>query len=219
MKLRSGFSLIEVMIALAILVTSFVILIDTQGQAVAMTRAAQEIVTGTNLAQEKLAEVLIRMEQEGLTDTDVCESGDFSTFGDETVDLEFGDSLEKYHYSWCVSEIDLGLAGDITSMASSLSGEDGFGGAGGAGMPEGAGDAAAAAGGAAGGFDLASLGISNEMITEMLGRYIREVRINVWWGEDAKSSEESGDSIMLTTHLVNPTGAIIETEQSGMGGS
>ncbi len=198
---RRGFSLLEVIVSLAILVTSLVILMETQSVAIQMTVEAGKLVTGTNLAQEKLGEARLMMEADGFTDQEKCEAGDFTDFGDETMDIEFGDGLEKYKWAYCVSEIDLALAGDIMGMA------EAFGGATGA--------APAATGGDAmpPGMDLGMLGISNEMITETLGKYIREVRVHVWWGENLKESERLGDEIWLVSHAINPTGAVRAMEE------
>lgn len=196
---RRGFSLLEVMIALAILVTCVVILVESQSSSAMMTREAQQIVTGTNLAQEKLSEVTFVIEQEGFTDQDHCEEGDFSDFGDETMNLEYGDALDAYQFSWCILEIDVGLAGDILGMAQSLGGGGEGGDAGGAGA-------------AMGGMGLSALGFGPEMIGEMLSNYVRGVRVVVWWGEDEKISEDRGDQVVITTHVINPTGAIRQME-------
>jgi hypothetical protein len=48
------------------------------------------------------------------------------------------------------------------------------------------------------------------MISEYLGAYIREVRVLVWWGEN----EDSVDQVELLTHIINPSGAVSETEDS-----
>lgn len=205
---RRGFSLLEVMIALAILVTCVVILAQSQSSSAMMTREAQILITGTNLAEQKVSEVMLVVEKEGFTSQDHCEEGDFSNFGDETMDLEYGDALDKYRFAWCVSELDVGLAGDIMGMAQSLSGGGGAGGSDAGG---------AAAGGAAGGMDLSSFGLGPEMISQMLSKYIREVRVEVWWGEDAKKSEEDGDWVVITTHVINPSGAIRELDPNGAG--
>jgi hypothetical protein len=188
------------MVAAAILITSLAILMETQTAAIAMTREANRMVTGANLAQEKLTEVQLQLEEEGFGDQDICESGDFDEFGDESIDLEFGDALDAYHFEWCVSEIDLALAGDLMGMAGNLAGS-GY-------VNEsstGTGGTDAAAGGIP---DLGALGFSNEMMTEMLGRYIREVRVRVWWGKDSKEAEENGDEIEVVSHAINPTGVI-----------
>lgn len=203
-RARRGFTLLEVMVALAILVTSLVILMETQSTALAMTREAEKIVTATGLAQEKLAEVILRLESEGFTDQDVCEEGDFEELGDEGLNIEFGEDLDEYHFVWCVSLIDLQLAGDITSMAEGLGGSGYFG------EQENASEAATS-GGLPQGMSLESFGISNEQISETLSNYIREIRVVVWWGESYDQAEERGDLVEIVGHSVNPTGAVQST--------
>lgn len=206
MSRRRAFSLLEVMIALAILVAAMAILVESQATSAQMTREAQRIIAGTALAQEKVAEVKLIVEKEGFTDQDKCESGDFSDFGDDVADMEFGEELDQYHYIWCVSEIDIGLAGDIAGMAQTLSGSGAIQGTP---LPE---DAQGAAGGMPGGLDLAAFGLGPEMISEMLSNYIREVRVRVWWGEDSKAAEEEGDEVIIVTHVINPTGAVTQMQ-------
>lgn len=200
---RRAFSLLEVMVALAILVVSLLILMETQNSAVKMTREAERIVAATNLAQEKLTEVALLVEEEGFGDQDIEDRGDFSDFGDEELDLKYGEALEDYRYAWHVAEIDLGLAGDMAGMADSMAGSGYWGES----NPEVQSQSQSSGTGAP---DLSAFGISNEVITEMLGRYIREVRVVVWWGgDDQEDAEDRGDAVVLTTHVINPSGQII----------
>jgi len=192
------------MVALAILVVSVAVLIETQGSAAKITREAERVITATDLANAKMNETLLFVEEEGFTNNDIHDSGDFDDFGDEAFDLAFGEELSEFHWEFWVSEIDLALAGDIAGMASELESSGVIGGGGG-----GDGGPASLLGGAdGGGSPLANLGISSEMITEMLTPYIREVRVRVWWGEDSDEAEERGDEIVIVTHLVNPTGTV-----------
>lgn len=206
---RRAFSLLEVMVSLAILTVSLLILLETQTAAVKATRESERILLATNLAQDKMAEVLLVVEEDGFTDQDKCEQGDFDDFGDDALDVELGDSLKRYHFEWCAFEIDLQLAGDIAGMAEGLAGSGALGGSP---LPEGA-----SGGGMPGGMDLSAFGLSPDMISEMLGRYIREVRVRVWWGEDSRTAEENGDEIVLVTHVINPTGAVMSTSQGDPG--
>ena len=123
---RRGFSLLEVMIALAILTTSIVILVETQSTAAWATREAEKVVTGTDLARYKMSEALLRVEADGFTDGEIFESGDFRDLGDEVLNLQMGEALEDFHWEYAVQEIDIQLAGDIAAMASEFAGDDGF---------------------------------------------------------------------------------------------
>jgi prepilin-type N-terminal cleavage/methylation domain-containing protein len=206
---RAGFSLLEVMIAIAILVMAMSVLMELEVTSVKMTREAEHLVVASNLAQEKTSEVMILLEKEGFQEQDVCDSGEFDEFGDEGLDLEFGDSLAGYRWEYCISTIDLSMAGDIAGMASSLAGSGYFGS-----TPDA--DTQASVQGAIGGMGLENL-MSGDMLTDMLGKYVREVRVRVWWGTDSKAAEENKDEIVVVTHAINPTGVVVAASQQGAG--
>lgn len=205
---RRGFSLLEVMVALAILVVSLVILVETQSTAAHATREAERFLTATDLAEAKLAEAMMQVEMDGFTENDVYEEGDFDDLGDEVLNVEMGDDLEDYHWEYGIQEIDIELAGDIASMASELTGGEGAE-AGGEGLG-GLGDLAGGLPGGAGG--LGAL-LSPDMLSQMLGPYIREVRVRVWWGPDSDTAEEDGTEVIVVTHVINPAGEIANIGQ------
>ena len=198
---RRAFSLLEVMVALGILVVSLTILIETQSNAVQMTAESERIIAAADLAAAKFNEATLRVESDGFQIGDIEESGDFSDFGDEATNLEFGESLDEYHWEYTIGEIDLDLAGDIAQMAQDVDGTGMFGEAG---------DMGGALGDMGGGGGMGNLGalMSGDAITQMLGPYIREVRVRVWWGDDSDDAEERGDEVFITGHVVNPTGAL-----------
>lgn len=190
---RRGFSLLEVMIALAILTTSVVILVETQSTAAWATREAEKVVTATDLAQYKLTEATLLVEMDGFSEGEIYEKGDFDDLGDDVLNLQMGEALEEFHWEYAVQEIDIQLAGDIAGMVGGLAGDDG-GGAGGGGL------------GGMGG--MLSAVMSPDAIGEMIGPFIREVRVRVWWGEDSDAAEEHGTEVVLISHVINPSGEI-----------
>lgn len=214
---RRGFSLLEVMVALGILMVSLAVLVESQSGAAVMTRMAEEIITGSDLAQAKINEVLVIVEAEGFQQSDQHESGDFDDFGDDALNLEIGEELENYHWEYWVSEIDLALAGEIAAMMGEVD-STGFLGGGGGGGGEGGGGEGGSAADAAGGLGLGALGIGGGQITEMIGPYIREVRVRVWWGDDSERAEELGNEIYVTTHVINPSGVLSLTQSLEGGG-
>ena len=204
---RRGFSLLEVMIALAILVTSLAILAETQSSAALMTREAERIITASDLAHLKYEEALLRLEEDGFQLGQQCESGDFDDLGDDAMNLEFGKELADYHWESCISEVDVELASSIMGDVADLKQEGGLAGAeaASADVPGAAGPASA----------LAGL-VGPEMITETIGPYIREVRVRVWWNaDDVEKAEKDGSSITVTGHAVNPTGVIAAVPGTG----
>lgn len=187
---RAGFTLMEVMIATGILVISLSILVQSQGAAALMTEEAERILVATQLAQEKLAEVQFLVENEGFQTDDVYEEGEFDDFGDEVVDAEF-QALDEYHYEFLVTELDLSEMGDIIGNLQQMAG---------AAAPGAADQSNSIAGGLAG----LPIDISPEMIGEVLNPFIREVKVRVWWGDDADEAEEEGNEVVITTHMIQP---------------
>ena len=208
---RQAFTLLEVLIALGILTLSLFVLIQTQSLAALMTGESQRMETATQLADEKMKEVLLTLEREGWSSQDVEEEGDFEEFGAEEfrgdgLSLEMGEQLADYQYAYTVREIELDLPTNLGEVAGQL-GDNGYGSFGTAadegvdytsGMPD------------LGGF------IQPEMITDYLSAYVREVRVRVWWGEN----EDELDQVELVHHVINPSGAVnpADTNQPQGGG-
>ncbi len=205
---RRGFSLLEVMVSLGILTVSLVILVETQSSAVVLTLEGERMVTATDLAQHKMTEAMLVLEEDGFQTADVYESGDFDDLGDEILDLELGDDLEDYKWEYAITETDIDQIADIAGAAEGLEGGVGglFGGGGGEG--EGGGDLGGGGGGNPAMDMLGAMGLGGEQITDTLGPYIREVRVRVWWGKDTKVAEEDGTEVVLTSHAINPSGLL-----------
>lgn len=80
---RTGFTLLEVVIALGILAVSVMILVETQAGALMMSTDADRMQTATYLAEEKMLEAQLYLEREGWGSQDIEEEGDFEEFGNE----------------------------------------------------------------------------------------------------------------------------------------
>ncbi len=209
-RARSGFTLLEVMVALSILVVSLVILIETQSTAAYATREAERVVTATDLARAIMTEAALRVETEGFSgDGEIFEKGDFDDLGDEALTIEMGDELEDYHWEYAVQEIDVALAGDIAGMAQGLTGGE----VGGEDNPLDMEQLGSAIPGGAGG--LGAL-LSPDMLSQMLTPYIRELRVRVWWGRDSESADEEGRQVVIVTHVINPSGDISQIGAEGL---
>ena len=83
--IQKGFTLLEITIALAILAMSVTILIDAQGSAAWMIDDTNNIRVATLLAEEKMTEAHLRLEEEGWKDSDIEENGDFADFAFATA--------------------------------------------------------------------------------------------------------------------------------------
>lgn len=195
---RAGFTLLEVMVALGILTISLLVLVDTQGLAVLMTREARLMETGTELADEKMKELMLTLEREGWSSADVEEEGDFEDFGEEEfrgdgLQVDMADELADFHFAYTVRRIELDLPTNLGDVAGQL-GDANYGSFGTA-QEEGA---------DFGGMPDMSGFIQPEMLTEYLSDYIREVRVVVWWGDN----EDGTDQVELVHHVINPSGAV-----------
>lgn len=205
---RRGFSLLEVMVALAILTVSLVILVETQSSAVVLTREAERVVTATDLAKMKLSEVIFRIEEEGFQQADVYEHGEFDDLGEELLDAEFGSELEDYHWEYSIAEVDISGIGDAATAMNDLEGEE-SGGGGLLGML-GGGESAPSDNTAESPMSqmMGAMGFGPEQISDMLGPFMREVRVRVWWGESSKEAEKEGFEVVVVSHVINQAGAI-----------
>ena len=98
------------MVALAILVVSLSILLETQASSTIVTRESERVITASDLAYAKLNEAILYVEEEGFQQSQIVESGDFDDFGDDATSMDIADELEDYHWEFTVTEIDLALA-------------------------------------------------------------------------------------------------------------
>lgn len=86
-----GFSLLEVMVAIAILAVSLLVILNLQSNAVIASGRAQSMNVATLLARHQMAQLLLEMEKEmgrGYFPTDKSEQGDFSELGYPTYRWE-----------------------------------------------------------------------------------------------------------------------------------
>jgi len=203
MSRRGGFTLLEVVIALTILATALFVLVESQASAVLMTQDGARTATGSYLAQQKMTEALLRLEKEGFRESDVDEQGDFEDFGDVGLaeQVDFGDAYDGYSWAYTIRRVNLAL-GDVAGSAEQLQ-------AVGLGPSE---EATQASGTNPLNGDLGMLGVQPDTISDELAKYIREVRVTVWWGEEPKSDEACVDCIELVTHVANPSGTIFGSE-------
>jgi prepilin-type N-terminal cleavage/methylation domain-containing protein len=212
--MKRAFTLLEVMIAVAILAGALTVLVHAQATAVLMTTETEKLLIATMLAKEKMAEVQLMMESEGFGEQDIEEDGDFDDFGDvEGLDLnlDVDDEYDDFYWAYTVRRIELDLGGDFTGTAEQLAGQGYWGDQdydeqGSQGSMSGKDQQSQQPG-------LDDMGVSSDMITEMLGGYIREVRVLVWWGEN----EDELDQVEITTHVINQSA--LSLLSAALGGS
>ncbi len=167
-----------------------------------MTLDMNRTAMATMLAQEKMTEVLLVLEQEGWTSADIEEDGDFEDFGDEdyrgeSLHLDMNDELDDFHWAYTIRAIDLTIPSDVWSMAGSLA-DNGY-------WQEDKTEDMDLSGAP----DLSALGISPDLITDYLSDYIREVRVLIWWGDN----EDETDQVELIHHVINVSGKVTQVEE------
>ncbi len=87
---QGGFTLLEVMIALLIIATSFIVLLHSRNQSVLAADYAKRMTVATLLATGRMSEI----EQEGVTDT----GEDMGTFGEDFPEYTWKVSVSETVY-------------------------------------------------------------------------------------------------------------------------
>ncbi|MEL6547651.1 MAG: prepilin-type N-terminal cleavage/methylation domain-containing protein [Myxococcota bacterium] len=155
-----GFTLMEVMIALLILALSLAVLMQAQASSLAKAAKARDLTIATLLARSKMIDIEQEVFDEGFTQGEQREKGDFDDDGYPEITWEYR-----------LVEIDLDI-GMLNEMAA------GFGG----------GDDAGGDLGGAGGIDsiLGSVGGLVEPMTQRIADAVRLCELTVHWPEGKK---------------------------------
>ena len=94
-----GFSLLEVMVAVALLAIAFLTLINFQGQSLFRVARAEHLTQATFLAREKIAEILLNIEKEAQTQKVFPE--------DKSENGAFEKPYEDYKWSWVMRKVEI----------------------------------------------------------------------------------------------------------------
>lgn len=184
-RMTRAFSLLEMMVAIALLSLGLVLLLQVQARSIQLAQQAREMTIATQLARAKLLDCQQDLLKKGFSIGDYDEEGDFS-------DEEFpGFFWECHAYK---PDMPVADATDITAAS--------------AGSAFGMGDAAAAAGaaGATGTGDGQAdpmMGMIAPILAQMsgiLGDSIRELHVIIRWG-----SGEDVQEMTVTTHVIDKT--------------
>jgi general secretion pathway protein I len=195
-RLRRGFTLLEVMVALAVLALSLTAVSDVVGGALRNHVRARQLEVATMLARGRLAEAEAKFEEDGFRDSDQTEAGTFEDEGHPEVtwkleankpQVELGpDAVLK-----ALTGFDGGVAGLLGLDPKGLGkGSGGTGGASG-------GPTTSMAGSPMAGMAVAMIQQQLTGLGEKLKSGVREVRLTVGW-KDGKATE----SFTLVTHMV-----------------
>jgi len=212
---RRGATLLEVMVALGILATAYVALMQVQSGSIRLSTYGKQLTVATFLAQSKLEEVQEELIKEGFPDMDETDEDNFDELGYQNfrwkleilkIELPLGAAFEQLLTSFGQPTAGGDDKASSSSALGSMAGNPDLGQF--SGLLQGA-------GGKMGG--MASL-ISPEMLrgqvdmlSDMLEQAIREVRLTVTWGDG-----RPGDEMVITTHIVQvPQASAAQGAQPG----
>lgn len=170
---EAGFTLLEVLIALAILTISMLILVSAQGSAAKMSAQADRILVGSMLARQKLAEVVLTIEKDGFSEQDeVIEDGDF--------DEAFPGAYPEFKWVATVKKVEVENISQVLDTASAAGAD-----------PTGEGEDAAGKA-----MDNSMMQSMMETASQSLAERIRQVTVRVEWPEG-----EGMDDVTLTDYI------------------
>lgn len=155
---RRGFSLLEVLVAVAIMAISFLAITEYQGQAMSRVRRTQNLTVATMLLREKMAEVLLEIQkeykQQKVFPEDKNESGTFD------------DPFQSFRWEWQARKVAVPMPKGVADDEEG--GEEGDKGEGGESPPQGLQQ------------------ILFKMVNDQIKDAIREVKTKVIWEENGK---------------------------------
>jgi general secretion pathway protein I len=190
---RRGFTLLEVLVALALLAMALAALADLAGGALRNHEFARDLDAAVLLARGRMAALEDHYEQAGFKDTDEEASGDF---GDEgRPDVRWKALVLRPAADLSADELIARLAGqagakDATDLVSRILGQQ-------ATPSSGGGPVATTAGNPAVALVAAGLQAQLRVFGETLKRSVRELRLTVSWPSGRRTQ-----SFTVTTHLV-----------------
>jgi len=198
---NAGFTLLECMIALLLMGTCLIIVVESQSFAIDQQEKANRISTATMLAHDVMTRLELQMSREGWGELEVHEHGDFH-------EDHYNSMFDDYRWEYEVEKVELELPGLGNLMGLMGQGQEEVA------------DAAGISGNAQPQANelgmLASLGIDMSFFSEMMGNFLREARVRVCYPDGYTADGEVAENcIEFITHLTNPTGAVNPADDDG----
>ncbi|WNG35260.1 prepilin-type N-terminal cleavage/methylation domain-containing protein [Archangium violaceum] len=195
MRRTRGFTLLETVVALAILALALMAIFDINSGAVSNHAYAKKLTVATLLARSKMTDLEQKLYDEGFSNDDDEESGDFSQEGWDNfkwrakIIAPQTDGVSPEQLVGAIFNLPIGEGGDLSGIASMF-------GAGG-GKDDKSGSSQTTSSPMAG----AMMGMAQPMFTQMVQQItqtVREVHLTVYWREGTQV-----ESLDLVTHVVS----------------
>ncbi len=196
MNRSRGFTLLETVVALAILALALMAIFDINSGAVANHAYSKKLTVATLLARSKMTDLEQKLYDEGFSNDDQEESGDFSEEGWDNfkwrakIVAPRTDGVSPEQLIGAIFNLPIGTGGDLSGIASMFGG-------GAAGKDGKSGPSQTTANPMAG----AAMGMAQPMFTQMVQQItqtVRELHLTVYWREGTQV-----ESIDLVTHMVS----------------
>lgn len=185
---QGGFTLLEMMIATAILALALTSLVDATTRAINAANHAKLVSTATFLARSRLVDLEDQLAEKGFTDDAFAkeESGDFDDKG-----------FKRFRWTVVVDKVELPATDEVQTLVSkAVTGQQTA--AGGGGLDSAGTDAAKAAGGGLGA-GASSLASQFGIIKDVLEQGIRRIKVTVAWQEAGQPK-----SLEVVEYLTDP---------------
>jgi general secretion pathway protein I len=195
MRRTRGFTLLETVVALAILALALMAIFDINSGAVSNHAYAKKLTVATLLARSKMTDLEQKLYDEGFSNDDDEESGDFSQEGWDNfkwrakIIAPQTDGVSPEQLIGAIFNLPIGEGGDMGGLAAMFGGGGGKDGKGGPSQTTSNPMAGAA------------MGMAQPMFTQMVQQItqtVREVHLTVYWKEGAHV-----ESLDLVTHVVS----------------
>jgi len=190
---RRAFTLLEVMVAVAVLAVGVVVLLQSQARSILMAQQARTLTVATMLARGKLLDCEVDFMRKGFSIGDYKETGKFDDEGYPTFLWECHGYKPDLPMPEAADFAEAPSAGDLGTASDPLSG---------AGVDP------------TGGMAMGMMGPVLGQISQVVGESIRELAVIVRWQEGSV-----WDSIIVTTHIVDTSGVnAIAQQMSALSG-
>lgn len=212
---QGGFTLIEVMIALAILAIGLVALMRSTATNISMAQRAQMLTAATNLARGKMYDLEERLLTDGYQELDIVEEGNFTeegwpaiTWKAEIVKIELPDMATLQNLGGAQGQGEAGAGAGDAGPAVPEGADPAAAGEGGGGMLEmfGLGGDASEGGAGAG-----MMGTYYSLVSDVLKEAIRKVTLTVSYPIAGGEIE----SFVVTCYFTDPAAVSRKVPQAG----